>query len=88
MFALGRTVATPGALRALEVSGQTPGNFLDRHAAGDWGDIDPEDRGINEQALVDGNRLLSVYTTAAGERIWIITEWDRSVITLLLPEDY
>jgi hypothetical protein len=60
---------------------------LKRHASGDWGDICPEDRGLNELALKDGSRLLSVYGT--GERkFWIITEADRSVTTVLMPEDY
>lgn len=87
-FRLGQVVATPGALEALENAGQMVNDFLDRHARGDWGELSDEDWQANEQALQDNSRLLSAYTTATGEKIWIITEWDRSVTTLLLPEDY
>jgi hypothetical protein len=63
---------------------------LTRHARGDWGDIDPEDRGVNEAALAQGARIMSVYKLAddSDERIWIITEADRSSTTVLLPSDY
>jgi hypothetical protein len=87
-FPLGQLVATPGALDALAAAGQTPLEFLARHVTGDWGDVCPEDRRLNDQALRQGARLLSAYTTARGARIWIITEADRSVTTLLLPEEY
>lgn len=87
-FPLGQVVATPGALEALARSGQSPADFLDRHAAGDWGDVDEHDRQANEDALVNDERLLSVYHTKQGERIWVITERDRSVTTLLLPNEY
>ena len=88
LFALGQVVATPGALMALEDAGQNPGVFLYRHVTGDWGDLDEHDRKENELALRQGLRLLSAYQTSKGVRIWIITEWDRSVTTLLLPEEY
>lgn len=84
-FRPGRTVATPGALSTF--SDHEMGLALGRHLSGDWGDIDPEDRGVNEQALIAGERLLSSYNIR-DERLWIITEWDRSVTTLLLPEEY
>ena len=87
-FPLGQVVATPGALEALTASGQTAADFLDRHAGGDWGDVDEHDRQANEDALVNDERLLSVYHTKQGERIWVITERDRSVTTLLLPNEY
>ena len=87
-FRPGRTVATPGALEAISEAGQDPTYFLDRHVMGDWGEIDPEDLGLNDQALVDGTRIFSVYRTLLGERIWIITEADRSATTVLLPEEY
>jgi hypothetical protein len=88
-FPLGRVVATPGALAALETAGQDAAEFLDRHCAGDWGDLDPEDRAANDRALDPKNptRILSTYHTSAGERLWIITARDRSVTRLLLPED-
>lgn len=62
--------------------------FLARHQQADWGDVGDEDKGRNDQALIDGERLVSVYTTDAGVKFWLITEWDRSITTFLLPEDY
>ena len=87
-FSLGRIVTTPGALRALERAKQSAAVFLARHAAGDWGERDREDMRENEYSLTHGFRLMSSYTTAAGEKLWIITEADRSVTTLLLPDEY
>lgn len=88
LFPLGQVVATPGALEALEQAGQTPQEFLIRHVAGDWGNMDEQDRQENERALVQGTRLFSAYETARNVRIWVITEWDRSATTLLLPSEY
>ena len=87
-FPLGKVVATPGALAALAEAGQTPIQFLSRHVNGDWGDCDGEDRQANEDALRHGDRLLSVYQTPKGKRIWVITEADRSSTCVLLPEEY
>lgn len=87
-FPLGRTVATPSALEALERAGQHPVEFVAQHAAGDWGDVDEEDAALNDDAIVDGTRILSAYRTALGTRIWIITEADRSATTVLLPNEY
>jgi len=87
-FDLGRLVATPGALAALERSAESPMIFLARHVGGDWGDLDEHDRAANERALSEGERIFSSYKTGAGEKVWVITEWDRSVTTLLLPEEY
>jgi hypothetical protein len=87
-FALGSLVATPGALEALGRAGQSPADFLARHAAGDWGDVDATDGNLNDAAVRDGERILSAYRTKAGERIWIITEADRSSTCILLPEEY
>jgi hypothetical protein len=92
-FSPGQVAATPGALQALEVSGQTPEFFLARHVVGDWGEIDNEDKRANEQALADGSRLLSAYTTLKGVKLWIITEavgddGKRAVTTCLLPSEY
>jgi hypothetical protein len=81
-------VATPGALDALETAGQAPFEFLLRHVTGDWGNLPPEDIEENERALQVGNRLFSAYNLADGTRLWLITEWDRSVTTLLLPREY
>ena len=88
LFPLGQIVATPGALAALEKSGQTPAEFLARHTKGEWGELSEEDRKENQFSLQRGFRLLSSYRTHAGDRLWIITESDRSVTTLLLPEEY
>lgn len=87
-FALGQVVATPGALDALAVAGQLWIVFLERHARCDWGELDPQDGQANEHALQWGGRLFSAYTLATGQRLWIITESDRSSTTLLLPMDY
>ena len=88
IFPLGKTVATPGALNALEESGESPSFFLSRHARGDWGEVCPEDRKENELALREGFRLMSVYLTSKGEKLWILTEADRSSTCVLLPAEY
>ena len=88
LFPLGRIVATPGALAALEREKQLPTSFLGRHAIGDWGELEPTDVAENEYSVAHGFRLLSSYRTDAGDRLWIITEADRSATTLLLPEEY
>ena len=88
LFALGRMVATPGALAAIEAADQIPLDFLVRHARGDWGTIGEEDRRENELALEKGLRVMSVYQTKTGGTVWIITEADRSATTILLPTEY
>jgi len=93
-FQLGQIVATPGAIDALSKSGQQPAEFLARHVMGDWGELDEEDRQSNDAAIAhEGDvdrqdRILSAYRTSKGVKIWVITERDRSVTTLLLPEEY
>ena len=87
-FSLGEIVATRGALAALEKAGQPPLLFILQHSRGDWGEVCPEDWQQNDEAVEHGDRLLSAYRTSLGERIWIITEHDRSVTTLLLPDEY
>jgi hypothetical protein len=87
-FPVGQVVATPGALRALEKAEQLPAEFLDRHVNGDWGEVPDADKQENEIAVEQGNRIFSAYTTSAGDRIWIVTEADRSATTILLPEEY
>ena len=87
-FPLGRVTATPGALRALEQAEQLPAEFLDRHVNGDWGDIPEADKQENELSVEQGFRILSAYTTSAGDKIWILTEADRSATILMLPEEY
>ena len=90
---LGQLLATPGALQALAESGQSPGFFLDRHVHGDWGDVSRRGQAANDQALMDGSRLLSAYKTLRGVKIWFITEaadeqGRRSSTTALLPDEY
>lgn len=87
-FSPGQMVSTPGALDALTEANQTPADFLARHLSGDWGELCDEDITANEQALIEGLRLMSAYRTSQDRRIWIITEADRSVTTILLPEEY
>ncbi len=88
LFDLGQLVATPGALAALEKSGQTPMEFLSRHVTGDWGNLPEEDKAENQLSLEKGFRLMSSYRTTANDKIWIITEANRSHTTLLLPDEY
>lgn len=85
---LGRVVATPGAIAALAAAGETGERYLFRHEHGDWGDLSEDDRFTNNEALQSGARILSSYVLPTGEELWIITEWDRSVTTLLLSAEY
>ena len=87
-FPLGQVVATPGALSALEKAEQLPAEFLDRHVNGDWGDVTDADKQENEVSIEQGFRILSAYTTSSGDRIWVLTEADRSATMILLPEEY
>jgi hypothetical protein len=86
LFPLGQVVATPGALEALAQAGQTAEEFLVRHVTGDWGDLDAQDVQENQAALARGGRLLSAYHLRDGTKLWLISEWDRSVTTVLLPQ--
>jgi len=88
LFDLGQLVATPGALAALEKTGQNAMEFLSRHVSGDWGELPQEDKDENQLSLTKGFCLLSSYRTSAGDKIWVITEADRSHTTLLLPDEY
>lgn len=88
LLTLGQVVSTPGCLDAFAATGQSPDEFLARHVKGDWGELTEEGRQANDDALVDGSRILSSYKLKNGTKIWIITEWDRSATTCLLPEEY
>ena len=88
LFQLGTLVATPGALAMLKELGLAPIDFVIRHRQGDWGNLDEDDIKANRAALHYGTRLLSSYGLGNGRALWIITEWDRSSTTLLLPEEY
>jgi hypothetical protein len=87
-FPLGQVVATPGALAALQETGEEPTQYLRRHNGGDWGELGNHDTQENETSLQHGFRLLSAYTLRNGVKIWIITEADRSSTTILLPQEY
>ena len=84
---LGRIGATPGALQVLTEAGEDLRLLLARHASGDWGHLDEDDRRENERSLKHGWRILSSYPVG-DLTIWIITEADRSVTNILLPEEY
>jgi len=88
LFPAGQIVATPGARALLEQANQSPLEFLSRHLRGDWGDLCLDDKTENELSLKFGFRLMSSYQVTDTERLWIITEADRSVTTLLLPAEY
>ena len=85
-FPLGHLVATPNAIS--QISNPEILSALSRHVRGDWGTLDPEDWSANERALGSGGRLFSAYLSSQQIKFWIITECDRSVTTVLLPEDY
>ncbi len=87
LIPLGKVVATPGALKLLSEAGEDPLRFLARHASGDWGELCEFDRRQNQIALREGLRVFSSYDVPAG-RVWVITEADRTITTILLPEEY
>ena len=87
LFPLGRVVATPAALEILKVSGVSPVELMIRHSTGDWGDVPSEDAKENERSVKHGFRIISSYAVGE-ERVWIITESDRSSTCLLLPYEY
>ena len=87
-FQLGRLFMTPGAIEALEATGEQPHEFLRRHQTGDFGELSESDRRENEFSIANGFRILSAYRTRAGVKLWVITEADRSATTILLPSEY
>jgi hypothetical protein len=87
-FPLGQTYVTPGAIEALSEAGQGAAEFLYRHQCGDWGDLGEEDKQENEFSVGKYLRIFSAYFTSKGVRLWVITEADRSVTTILLPSEY
>ena len=88
-FPLGQILATPGALALLEGSNVSPMDLIARHVVGDWGAVCAEDARANIEALATGSRLLSCYFIHSNaEKVWLITEADRSATTILLPDEY
>jgi hypothetical protein len=87
LFETGRIVATRGALNSLTVTGTNPLELVERHVSGDWGDVPPEDAKENEFSVKNGFRVMSSYRVGS-DRLWILTEADRSSSCLLLPSEY
>lgn len=88
LFPLGAVVATPGALEVLEPHPGLLNTIIGRHVAGDWGDVDAHDRKANDDAVKDESRVFSAYILPSGEKVWVITESDRSSTCVLLPSEY
>jgi hypothetical protein len=87
-FPVGTVVSTPGALAALQEAGQNPRELLLRHQSGEWGEVPEEDKQENDFSVEHGLRILSAYTLSTDVMVWLITEADRSVSTVLLPSEY
>ena len=87
LFPLGQIVATPGAFDVLGEANITPSQLIARHVVGDWGQLCAEDKKLNDEAVENGERTLSVYEVG-GETIWVITEWDRSASSIILASEY
>lgn len=96
-FSPGHMVITPGAQELLHEANRDWREYMARHLSGDWGELDPDDVKENNRAIRDNLRILSNYSVTdgtgtlartTGKRIWIITEHDRSVTTIMLPEEY
>lgn len=85
-LSLGRIVATRRVME--EVPREVRTDLLYRHMTCDWGDLSEADQALNDRGLLEGDRILSAYQLDSGEKLWIITEWDRSATTLLFPEEY
>ena len=87
LFQPGAVVVTPGANDLLKELGLDPSHFLANHLTGSWGNLDEHDKQANDTALLEGGRILSAYGSGE-EKIYIITEEDRSATTILLPDEY
>jgi hypothetical protein len=87
LFETGKIVATPGALHLLEATGTNPLDLLCRHVSGDWGEVPLEDAKENVFSVRNGFRVMSSYRVGS-DRVWVLTQADRSSSCLLLPEDY
>ena len=89
LFELGEVYATDGAVETLQALNVDPASLIIRHVLGDWSELPEEDQETNKRAIKQGNMILSSYTLPDEQtKIWIITEWDRSATTILLPEEY
>jgi hypothetical protein len=88
LFPLGKVFMTVGARKALEESNQSASEFLAKHSIGDWGLVCEDDSRENDFSVREGFRILSAYKTEKGEKLYVITEWDRSLTTILLSSEY
>jgi hypothetical protein len=88
LFPFGHVVTSPGALAALQDAGQSALEFLERHGAGDWGEVGDDQREHNDRGLQRGLRLHSIYRTRRDAEVWCITEAGRTVTLLVLPDEY
>ena len=88
LFPIGQVVATHGALAVLDQYAINAMDLIKRHQSGDWGNVPPGDAEENKRSVENGWRILSSYAIGDDQNIWIITEADRSITTLLLPEEY
>lgn len=88
LFPLGKVYLTIGARESLNESFENASVFLEKHQTGNWGEVCEDDKKENELSVKEGFRILSVYRTSKNEKIWIITEADRSSTTILLPSEY
>jgi hypothetical protein len=88
LFELGGVVVTAGAQELLERLSIDPAIFIARHVTGDWGELCEDDKKENERAVKKNGRVFSSYTLPNNHKVWVITEWDRSYTTILLPEEY
>jgi len=88
LFELGQVVSTPAALELLKRHSMTPMQFLERHVTGDFGDLCDEDKEANNEAIWNEERILSSYKINETDKLWVITEADRSSTCLLEPSDY
>lgn len=87
-FPLGLLFLTPGAIEALEEAGQTAREFIERHVRLEQGELRDDDHKENLFSVSRKLRIFSAFKTAKGEKVWVITEADRSTTTILLPEEY
>lgn len=90
MFELGQVVCTTNFKNTVGVDrfAAVASRMLGLHSGGDWGDVSTEDKKSNDEAVKTGERILSAYHTEDNIKVWVLTERDRSVTTILLPEDY
>jgi hypothetical protein len=88
LFALGAVVGTPGALEVCEEASVSPSELIWRHVSGDWSELDAHDRRENQRAVAEGFRVFSAFTLENGQKLWVITEADRSSTCLLRPSEY